>query len=193
MAILESPIVGHAFQIRSVAPGDASLVIDLRADGTGRSRYLNPIDPSAESQINWIAAQRNRPGDFYFVVENLQTGVRDGLIGLYDISEGRAEWGRWIIREGSLATLESVLLIGRLAFNTFGLDEVYCRTKSKNTAVVNFHDSLGARRRETPGIQLNAEPQQPKDYIEHFITFGDFRNSIEGNLDVKCSRLAKKW
>jgi RimJ/RimL family protein N-acetyltransferase len=126
----------------------------LRGD-LARARYLHQVDLSVPAQEAYLDRYFDRPGDYYFVVENRATLGGEGLIGVYDISSGppsTAEWGRWIIRPGSLAAVESALLILRVAFDVFGLDEVYSRTILENTGVVSFHDSCNLpRRRIIPG------------------------------------------
>lgn len=182
---------GYGFGLRPVAPGDAALIVDLRSK-TERSKFLNPIPPSVEQQSDWLKRYSQRAGDYYFVISRQRDGYPEGLIGLYDVDSAgpRAEWGRWIIRQGSLAAIESALRIYELGFERLGLVEVYCRTLAANSAVVSFHDSCGLVRR---GLIKNAfEFNGTKhDAIEHFIT-RDGWPAVKAGLDPKARFIARR-
>lgn len=158
---------GFRFRLRPVAPGDAAFILGLRTDPE-LGRYLHATSPRLEDQEAWIAAYEARDGDYYFVVEDLKSGSPVGTIGVYDVgaeAAGTAEWGRWLIARGSVAAVESALLIYRMAFEQLGLDSVYCRTVADNAKVVSFHDSSGARR---AGVLK-----------DHVVLAGDAHDSIE--------------
>ena len=139
---------GPAFVLRPVSLSDAAFITALRADSV-RSRFLHPVSPDVAAQIAWYERYATRPGDYYFIVERAETGEAEGTIGLYDVDDGSraAEWGRWVLREGSLAAVESAALIYDIAFAQFGLQRVYCRTVAANEAVVSFHRSFGLETR----------------------------------------------
>ncbi|MFL5339445.1 MAG: GNAT family N-acetyltransferase [Gemmataceae bacterium] len=141
-------LAGHAFALRPIRLSDAALVVELRADAD-RTRHLNSITQTVTAQEAYLAAYLTRENDYYFVIEDRATGRAEGLIGLYgvDPQAGRGEAGRWILRHGSLAAVESALLIYRVAFERLQLDEVLCLTTTDNTRVVSFHDSCGLERR----------------------------------------------
>ena len=144
---------GHAFRLRPIADADAPFVLELRGDPE-RARHLHPTSPSLADQLNWFACYYERAGDYYFVVERLETDAPEGLVAIFDVSPESAdgEWGRWILRPGSLAAVESAWLTYRCAFEQLGLEQVYSRTAAHNRSVVSFHDSCGiTRRRLLPG------------------------------------------
>ncbi len=135
---------GEAFRLRPVRVEDAEFIVSIRTDPElGRFLYATARDASA--QRRWIEQYLERVGDDYFIIERLATGEREGTIALYEIDGGRrrAEWGRWVVRKGSMAALESASLIYRVAFEQLGLDEVYCRTTAENVGTVSFHESCG--------------------------------------------------
>ena len=137
-------LVGPGFRLRPIGDGDASLVLALRGNPE-LNRYLHSISQSLEDQLGWFASYYERPGDYYFVVERRDSGVAEGLISIYDIDfrGGCGEWGRWILKQDSLAGVESAWLIYRCAFEQLGLQRVLCRTVADNAPVVSFHDSCG--------------------------------------------------
>lgn len=141
-------LAGPAFRLRPVSDADAALILQLRSDPQ-LNRYLHPTSPDLADQLAWLANYYERPGDYYFVVERRETGEPEGLISIYAINPdtGEGEWGRWILRPGSLAVVESAWLIYCCAFEQLGLTDVYCRTLAENAAVVSFHDSCGIAER----------------------------------------------
>lgn len=138
MAVEAGP-AGFGYRLRPVERRDASDILRLRTDPE-LGRFLNPTTGGVEDQERWIEGQRSRTGDHYFAIETL--GNRwEGVIGLYGIKNESAEWGRWIIRRGSLAAVASVLLVMRFGFDNLGLRQIYCRTLADNTMGVSFQDS----------------------------------------------------
>lgn len=163
-------IEGLALRLRPVTDADAALIIEFRSDEQ-RSRYLHQISLDVSDQLAWLARYYEREGDYYFVVERREGSYPEGLISIYNIerASNSGEWGRWILRSGSLAATESVWLIYRCAFESLMLESVYCRTVSANEKVVSFHDSCRiADRRLLPGFfSLNG---QVLDAVEHRVT-----------------------
>lgn len=136
---------GFRYALRPIREDDAGFVVALRSDPE-LGAYLHRTSGRIEDQEAWLAAYFDRAGDYYFIVEEAESGQAVGTIGLYD-SDGRAaEWGRWLIRKDAPAAVESALLIYRAAFDALGLEAVFCRTVAENAKVVSFHDSSGAER-----------------------------------------------
>lgn len=175
---------GAAFGLRPVRDDDAEFIVGLRSDPE-LGRWLNPTSPHVADQLDWLARYYERPGDYYFVIERLSTGAAEGLIGVYDVEGGEAEWGRWLLKPGSLAAVESAALIYRCAFELLDLDAVCCRTLAANERVVSFHDSCGiAERRLLPGhVELRGER---RDAVEHRL-----RREAWGAVDARLSQLAQ--
>ena len=135
---------GEAFGLRPVEMGDAAFIVALRTDPK-LTRFFPRVSPRVEDQEAWLERYFARPGDYYFIITHAQTGDPEGAVGIYDHDpEARcAEWGRWIIRHGSLAAAESALLVYRVAFELLELEFVYCRTVAANQRVVSFHTNCG--------------------------------------------------
>jgi RimJ/RimL family protein N-acetyltransferase len=146
-------LAGPAFRLRPIGDADAHLHLELRCNPY-LNRFLHATSSSVEDQLAWLADYYERPEDYYFVVERLETGAPEGVISVYDIDFeiGSGEWGRWILKPGSLAAVESAWLIYRYSFEQLKLAQVYCRTVADNQPVVSFHDSCGIpQRRLLPG------------------------------------------
>jgi RimJ/RimL family protein N-acetyltransferase len=178
-------IAGHYFALRPVRVGDAALIVELRSDPS-RTRYLQPIATEVAAQEAFIREYLMRPDDYYFVVEDRGTHWAEGLVGLYGFDgAGRAEAGRWVLRPGSLAAVESAWLLYRIAFERLGLKEVVCLTLAENTHVLSFHDSSGLERRgvRPRDVQIG---EAWYDRVEHVLTCERWPT-----IGEKLSRLAQ--
>jgi len=183
---------GAGFRLRPVGDADAPLLLALRTD-TDLNRYLHPTPPSLHSQLEWLAAYYERPGDYYFVVERRSDDNAEGVIALYDLDASRTmmEWGRWILKRQSLAAIESASLIYRCAFERLNLSEVYCRTVAANTQVVAFHDSCGyAERQVLPGHFIF--DRRAFDAVEHRVDRDNWQGAVGPYLERLAGRIAER-
>lgn len=135
---------GHAFRLRPITDADALLLVELRGNPE-LNYYLHASSNRVEDQLAWLARYYEREGDYYFVLERRASRMPEGVLSLYNIDPAThsGEWGRWILKPGSLGAVESAWLIYRAALELLGLDSVYCRTVANNEKVVSFHDSCG--------------------------------------------------
>lgn len=179
-------IEGAAFRLRPVVAADAEFIVALR-NAPALARWLHSGAPDAAAQRAWLAGYEQRPGDFYFVVETREGSKPEGLIAVYDVdcSTRSAEWGRWVLRPGSLAAVESAWLIYRFAFEVLGLQSLHCRTVADNEAVVSFHDSCGlAEKRLLPdAVELHGAKH---DLVEHTL-----RAAAWIDVEPQLARLAQ--
>ena len=182
---------GFSYRLRPVELEDAQFIIDTRLEDAQKSQYVHKISPDIDLQINWLNNYFDREGDYYFVIENLFSGEKEGLISIYNVEKNKAEWGRWVLKKGSLAAVESVNLIYKIAFEKLGLEELYTRTVEDNTTVVNFHKSINAKYRATllnefelEGIKYNA--------VEQFVDEDHYKNFVKDLLDTKCQKLFER-
>jgi len=178
---------GYAYRIRPIALSDAAAIVVLRTLPRN-SMYIHDTSSILEDQETWLERYFERSGDWYFAIERIGSDRVEGLIGLYDqdLALRAAEWGRWIVQDGSMAAVESARLIYRLAFEKLGLTEAYCRTIARNTKVVAFHDSSGASR--TQVLKGSAAIRGfIYDQIEHRVT-----RELWPTVDAKLGRLAER-
>lgn len=145
--MLTEPAEGKNIVLRSVEVKDAEFILPLRLDPE-LNEHLNAVPPSVESQQNWIAAQQQRPNDYYFIIHDKKTNRDLGTVGLYEIDPEKRtfNWGRWIIvKDAPMYTaFESTILIYSLAFNHFQLDKALSEVRLANYKVINYHLSYGS-------------------------------------------------
>lgn len=175
---------GCGYRLRPVKISDAQFIVDTRLEDAERNRFIHAISPDVTMQEAWLRTYFERDGDFYFVIENRITGRPEGLIAFYNMADGSAEWGRWVIRKGSFAAVESVYLLYRIAFEQASLQELYCRTVADNTAVVSLHTSLGeeTRRIHSGLVELNGTRY---DAVEQYSDRAHFYEAIAPELEKK--------
>lgn len=154
-------IQGVAFRLRPLTLDDAQFIVELRTD-PDLGRYLHATSSKIEDQLAWTQKYFDRPGDWYFIVEK-NDGMPEGAISIYNFDDERndAEWGRWILRKGSLAAVESAALIYEVGFDTLKLKSMYTHTEEDNKPVVSFHSSLGSTEH---GLVIGPEGER---WIEH--------------------------
>ena len=140
-------VEGRAFRLRPIGNADAELVVKLRSDPS-LNRYIHASSASVADQIAWFEQYYQRAGDYYFVVERLDNGRAEGLISVYDIDEEKtsAEWGRWLLRPGSLGAVESAWLIYRAAFEVLALESVFAARSRTTFRLCRFTIPAGSRR-----------------------------------------------
>jgi len=167
---LVDPIEGFGLVLRCVEERDAEFALALRSDRE-LARYMPALAVDLAQQRAWIAKQRDTPGDWYFLIERRYGGQPEGLISLYacDRVRNRAEWGRWILKLGSLAAWESEFLLHRFAIEHLGLDEDYCFTIALNNRALALHDQMGAARASVSAGHYELDGQR-HDAIEHRMT-----------------------
>lgn len=162
------------YRLRPVTLEDAAFIVELRSDPL-LNRYLHEISPRVEDQVAWLERYFARPDDYYFIVEDADSVERHGAIGIYEIENdvAHAQWGRWILKRGSMAALESVWLICEAAFSRLRLASVSSRTLAENPRVVSFHDSFGALRTAVLEDHFLVRGEH-KTAIEHRVTFANW-------------------
>ena len=156
------------YRLRPVRLEDAAFIVALRTDPL-LSRFVHEISPRVEDQVEWLKGYFKRAGDYYFTIEDVESLDPHGTIGLYNVGSGSAEWGRWIVKRGSMAALESAWLIGEAAFTNLKLAELRSHTLSENRATISFHDSFGASRAGVLQQQVLVRGER-RAVIEHRIT-----------------------
>ena len=179
------------YRLRPVTLEDAAFIVELRSDPL-LNRYLHEISPRVEDQVAWLNRYFARPDDYYFIVEDADSGERHGAIGIYDLEKdgASAQWGRWILKHGSMAALESVWLICEVGFSRLRLASLSSRTLVENPRVVSFHDSFGASRAAILQDHFLVRGER-KTAIEHRVTSADWPALRSRHYSTVC-RLARR-
>ncbi len=181
-------VEGYAYKIRPVTLSDAAFIVDVRLEDKERNQYIHEIPNDVSVQEKWIEDYLEQEGEYYFVIENKITGDREGLIAVYHLEDNRAEWGRWVIKKGSMAAVESVDLIYKAAFGKLGLEELFCRTIEKNESVIAFHRAIRQKEREQKEERIEWNGISCR-MIEHYIEREYYYNEIQCELEKKAYQI----
>jgi RimJ/RimL family protein N-acetyltransferase len=151
--------------------------------------FLNRGATTLAGQLAWLERYFEREGDYFFIIERIDSGQREGLVGVYDlrVNDRSAEWGRFVLATGSNAAIETVLLVYRFAFDELGLEWVRCRTLASNAKVVAFHDSCGLERNPR-GVTIEHNGR-PSPGVEHELARSRWP-SVMKRLDALAARFA---
>lgn len=178
------------YRLRPVTLDDAPFIVELRKDPI-LSRYVHEISPRVEDQVSWLEKYFQRPDDYYFIVEEVDSREPHGTIGIYDFdSSGSASWGRWILKRGSMAALESAWLICEIGFSRLELQYLKSQTLAENLPVISFHETFGAVRGATLSQYFRIRGER-KTAIEHCIRASDWTN-LQKRHHVTMTGLARR-
>ncbi|MFD2612365.1 GNAT family N-acetyltransferase [Paenibacillus gansuensis] len=176
--------------IRPVSMEDAEFIHKLRRDPV-LSEHIGEVDERLSVHASWMERYFERDGDYYFCIALDGDGETPvGTIALYDVADGSAEWGRWIMKPSVPAAAASAWLVYHVAFDVLGLHSVYCRSVSDNKHVLSFHDRSGLRR---TGIERNGLCIRGawKDMVVHTALRSDW-SAIQKNLEP-AAQLAMRF
>ena len=140
-------VKGKYITLRPISFDDAEFVVNLR-NNPRHSQYIEPGVKTVKEQLDWMRGYFEKDNDHYFIIVWNLTEDRIGTIAIYkiDFSDGKAEWGRWIVDNNPLAALESVYLIYKYGFEVLNLKKLYFTTVVENLRAVRIHEFYGARR-----------------------------------------------
>jgi RimJ/RimL family protein N-acetyltransferase len=175
-------VEGEAFRLRPVSADDAAFIIKLRIDPE-LGKHLHATSPSVDDQIAWTQRYYEREGDWYFIVEQVSNGESHGAVAIYNHKDvdASAEWGRWILKRGSLAALESVSLVYDTGFDRLGLTLMYSRTEEVNRPVVSFHASLGSA---LHGLVTGPDGEQWTEQRMTSVRWREIRPALQKNISA---------
>ena len=139
--IYDKVLEGKYVDLKSCTEEDAEFTLAIRNDPKF-IRFLPKINNTVEQQKAWIRHQRQKPGDYFFVVWD-KKGNRIGTIGVYDIVEDHAEAGRVINLGEFFQAIEASLLLSHFEFNVLNLKQIYAYIYADNKRAIRYNKLLG--------------------------------------------------
>ena len=144
---------GFGIRLRPVRMSDAEFLVLLRNSDHAKGKVGDSAMDVAE-QEEWLCAYFKREGDYYFVIETA-CGIPVGAFGIYDVADGCAEIGRWIVRSRVPAAVPSIIPGLEIAFDQLGLRELRTKVVSTNRRVIRLDQQIGFREtRVEPAAQI---------------------------------------
>lgn len=144
--VYDGIIEGKYVNLRPVEEKDAEFTLSLRQD-PNLTKYLPKLDITLEQQISWIKKQREKEGDYYFVIENKE-GSNIGVIGVYDVKEKCAETGRVAVIGSAFESIEAQLLSFDFAFDVLQVDYTVNYVMADNVHALRFSQMFGSESSE---------------------------------------------
>ena len=141
---ITNDLVGRYVDLKSCNEDDAEFTRAIRKDPEF-VKYLPLIDNTIEEQKIWINHQREKIGDYFFVVWDKE-GNRIGTISIYDVNSGHADSGRLAIKGSNpFQAMEAQILIFRFAFGDLGLECIDGFIYADNERALRFNKQFGGK------------------------------------------------
>lgn len=145
--VYESALEGRYVDLKSCTEEDAEFTLAIRRDPEFIP-FLPALDQTVDQQKAWIRHQRQKEGDYFFVVWD-KKGNRIGTISIYNVNGSHAESGRLAIKSSNpFHALEAQILSFRFAFGVLKLECVDGFIFADNDRAIRFNKQFGGRHYE---------------------------------------------
>jgi RimJ/RimL family protein N-acetyltransferase len=135
-------IKGIKTLLTEVTINDAETICNLRNDEK-INKYLSSSEViSVIFQQQWIVNNQAKKDGHYFKIIDLYSNECCGTISIYNVSESKAEFGRYISTK-SLQAIEAEYLILKFGFGSLKLNKIYCLTAIDNIKLWKQHYKFG--------------------------------------------------
>ena len=142
--VYEGTLEGRFVDLKACTEEDAEFTLALRKDPEF-VKFLPRIDNTIEQQKAWIRSQREKEGDYFFVVWDKE-GNRIGTLSIYDIHDTHAESGRLAIKGSNpFQGIEAQLLCFRFAYGQLGLECISAYIYADNERAIRFNKQFAGR------------------------------------------------
>ncbi|MGI6653633.1 MAG: GNAT family N-acetyltransferase [Christensenellales bacterium] len=142
--VYKGTLEGRFVNLKACTEEDAEFTLNLRNDQEFVG-YLPVINNTVDQQKAWIRSQRQKDGDYFFVVWNKE-GIPIGTISIYGIHGDRAKSGRLAIKGSNpFQALEAQILCFRFAFEVLKLRCVDGFIFADNDRAIRFNVQFGGR------------------------------------------------
>lgn len=124
---------------------DAEVTFRMRSDPE-KARFIHRATGTAEDQRRFIAAQREKPGDYLFLVEDPE-GKPIGMKGVYnyDPEKNTVETGRFIGYGSQVQNIEALKLSFDFAFDVLKVNEIVMSALEDNNVMLGIQRRFGVR------------------------------------------------
>ena len=143
--VYNKTIEGLTVRLRAVEESDAEVTFRMRSDPE-KSRFIHRPSGTVEDQRNFIRMQREKPGDYLFLIEDLR-GKPIGMKGLYnyDPEDNVVESGRFIGYGSQVQNMEALKLSFDFAFDVLQVREIVMSALENNVVMLGIQKRFGVR------------------------------------------------
>lgn len=139
MALIED-VKGQYVDLRCATLDDAEFTLAIRQDPEF-VKYLPKIENTLEQQKSWLAKQRIKNGDYFFVVWS-KDNQRLGTISIFDL-DNDPKSGRLALRGNALQNMEAQYLLFKLAFVDMKIEKLWGFIYVENQRAIRFAQAFG--------------------------------------------------
>ena len=172
-------IKGIKTVLSEISEGDAEDIIALRND-PAHNKYLYQKPITLEGQKEWIRKNKNAANAKNFKITNMN-GDFKGTISIYNIEDGKGEFGRYIVTN-PVHAIEAEYLLLKVCFEELGMKSVFCQTNLENKAVWGQHVKLGFCETERKEVMVGSNGDVAVTAVVQVITDEEFRNFDYGKI-----------
>lgn len=136
-------IEGKTVRLRSIEERDAEVTFKMRSDPE-KAKYVHPAKGNVEDQRKYIRKQRETPGDYLFIIEDLN-GSPIGMKGVYNYNKERneVETGRFIGYGSQVQNIEALMLSFDFAFDIMEVDRIVMSALENNNVMLGIQKRFG--------------------------------------------------
>ena len=162
-------LTGRYIELRSADIDDAEFTLNIRLDPDFK-KFFPDFKGTPETQANWIKFQREKAGDYFFVIWDIKNNSRIGTISVYDVHDGEAEGGRLAVKSSNpFHSIEAQLLADKFAFESLGVKKIHAYIFADNTRALNFSRLFG-----NTFEPAKFDPESNREMIHVYRTHEDF-------------------
>lgn len=136
-----NPLIGKYVVLRPIDIDDAQFALDIRQDPRF-TKYLPKLDITIEQQKSWIASQREKADDYFFIVFDKESN-RIGTFGVYDFNGIEAEGGRLTMLGDSCQSIEAGILLFDFCFDVLKLERIVGYVYESNKRALRYNKIFG--------------------------------------------------
>lgn len=134
---------GINVRLRAAQIEDAAFTYEIRQNKE-KTRYIHSVNGTVEDQKKWLQEQREREGDYFFVIETKE-GTPIGTTSVYNIHGDEGEGGRILLYGSPLQNAEATVLGYDFAFSVYGLRKLWLSVHEENLHVQGYVRKFGAK------------------------------------------------
>jgi RimJ/RimL family protein N-acetyltransferase len=135
----------YGARIRPARLEDAAFLVRLRNSPHALGK-LGETSQDVSVQEVWLKKYFQRENDYYFIVERIRDDRSVGACSFYNIQDGVAEWGRWVIEPRVPAASISMWLSFHAAFDLLGLKTLRFLVAEDNIRTLSIFKRIDAAR-----------------------------------------------
>lgn len=143
--VYDGIIVGKTVKLRSADLDDAEITYKWRTDPQ-KTAYIHKNSGTVEDQRNYLRSQREKPGDYLFIIEDLQ-GNPIGMKGVYnyDPENKTVETGRFIGYGSQVQNIEALKLSFDFAFDVLHVNQINMAALENNSVMLSIQEKFGVK------------------------------------------------